>query len=162
MRLVSSPVRTLTVACSIVLLWLVSVCVAGAARTARHRHAGPICDPQTTTLQKLPHHPKSFGGPLKTLSYRALAGLIDTASQMRGGTHADLDSDDAAIQNDAPAAQVDAEDCPIPQLRPLGVLIGSLDLRLYSRVFSPRSPRGPPMRPDVVLHGRYGFPIRGD
>jgi hypothetical protein len=144
MRFVSSPLRTLTVACSVVLLWLLSVCVAGAAPAPRHRHAGPICDPQSTTLQKLPRHPKSFGGPLRTPSHRALAGLIDTASQMRRATHADLGSDDAAIQNDAPAAQADAEDCPIPQLRPLGVLIGALDLRLYSRAFSPRSPRGPP------------------
>jgi len=144
MRFVSSPLRTLTVACSVVLLWLLSVCVAGAAPAPRHRHAGPICDPQSTTLQKLPRHPKSFGGPLRTPSHRALAGLIDTASQMRRATHADFDSDDAAIQNDAPAAQVDAEDCPIPQLRPLGVLIGALDLRLSSRAFSPRSPRGPP------------------
>ncbi len=144
MRFVSSPLRTLTVACSVVLLWLLSVCVAGAAPAPRHRHAGPICDPQSTTLQKLPRHPKSFGGPLRTPSHRALAGLIDTASQMRRATHADFDSDDAAIQNDAPATQADAEDCPIPQLRPLGVLIGALDLRLYSRAFSPRSPRGPP------------------
>jgi len=144
MRFVSSPLRTLTVACSVVLLWLLSVCVADAAPAPRHRHAGPICDPQSTTLQKLPRHPKSFGGPLRTPSHRALAGLIDTASQMRRATHTDLDSDDAAIQNDAPATQADAEDCPIPQLRPLGVLIGALDLRLYSRAFSPRSPRGPP------------------
>jgi hypothetical protein len=144
MRFVSSPVRTLTVACSVVLLWLLSVCVADAAPTPRYRKAGPICDPQTTTLRKLPRHPKSFGGPLRTLSQRALAGLIDTASQMRRGTHADLDGDDAAIQNDAPAAHVDAEDCPTPELRPLGVLIGSLDLHLYSHTFSPRSPRGPP------------------
>src|SRR5207249_11306497 len=106
MRLVSSPLRTLTVACSIVLLWLVSVCVAGAAPTARHRHAGPICDPQATTLQKLPRHPKSFGGPLKTLSYRALAGLIDTAPHMRGCTQAELNSYNAATPNSAPAAQV--------------------------------------------------------
>ena len=139
MRFVSSSVRTLTVACSIVLFWLLSVCVADAAPT-RHRNAGPICDPQATTLPKLPRHPKSFGGPLRTLSYRALLGLIDTASQMRRGTHADLDGDEAAIQNDAPAAHVDAEDCPIPELHSLGVLIGSLDLRLYSRTFSPRSP----------------------
>ena len=144
MRFVSSPVRTLTAACSVVLLWLLSVCVADAAPTPRHRNAGPICDPQATTLPKLPRHPKSFGGPLRTLSYRALLGLIDTASQMRRGTHADLDGDEAAIQNDAPAAHVDAEDCPIPELHSLGVLIGSLDLRLYSHTFSPRSPRGPP------------------
>jgi hypothetical protein len=144
MRFVSSPLRTLTVACSVVLLWLLSVSAADAAPSPRHRHAGPICDPQSTTIQKLPRHPKSFGGPLRIPSHRAQAGLIDTASQMRRATHADLDSDDAAIQNDAPAAHVDAEDCPIPQLRPLGLLIGSLDLRLYSRVFSPRSPRGPP------------------
>ena len=27
--------------------------------------AGPICDPQTPGLRKLPRHPKTFGGPLK-------------------------------------------------------------------------------------------------
>ena len=143
MRSVPSPLRTPLVALSLVLFWLLSVCVADAAPTPRLRKAGPICDPQTTTLRKVPRQ-KSFGGPLRTLSTRALAGLIDTASQMQRGTHADLDGDDAAIQNDAPAAHVDAEDCPIPELRPLGLLIGSLDLRLYSHTFSPRSPRGPP------------------
>jgi len=144
MRFISSPLRTLTVACSVVLFSPLSVCVAEAAPTPRRQHAGPICDPQTPALRKLPRHPKSFGGPLRTLSHRALAGLIDTASQMRRGTHADLDGHDAAIQTDAPAAHVDAEDCPIPSLHPLGGLIGSLDLRLHTRTFSPRSPRGPP------------------
>src|SRR5438128_2566913 len=116
MRFFSLPLRTLTVASSVVLVWLLSVCVADAAAT-RHGKAGPICDPQTTTLRTLPRHPKSFGGPLRTPSYRVLAGLIDTASQMQRATHTNLDGGDAAIQNDAPAAHVDAEDCPIPELR---------------------------------------------
>ena len=70
--------------------------------------------------------------------------MQDLSARMRRGTHAFLGDDVAAIQNDAPAARIDAGDGLTPSLRPLDV-IGSLDLQPRSRAFSPRSPRGPPL-----------------
>jgi hypothetical protein len=145
MRVGSSPVRTLTTAGSIALLWLLSAAPALAAPTPRRGAAGPVCDPQTTTLRKLARQPKSFGGPLKRPSTRALLGLTDITTRLLRGSHTIFDSDDAAIQNDAPAARIDEADRLVPSLRPLGVLVGSVDPRPRSHTFSPKSPRGPPL-----------------
>jgi hypothetical protein len=128
---------------SVVLFWLISVCLADAA--PRRGTSGPLCDPQTPAARKLPRHPKSFGGPLKLPSKRAVAGLSDITASVRRATRADLTDDPAAIQNDAPAAGPDIDSGLTPSLRPLGLFIGSLDMRPRSRAFSPRSPRGPPL-----------------
>jgi hypothetical protein len=144
MRSRSSPVRTLTAIAAVALLWLVSVAPALAAPTPRRGAAGPVCDPQTTTLRKLARMPKSFGGPLKRPSTRALAGLTDVTARLLRGSRPSLNSDEAAIQNDAPAARTDEDDRLVPCLRPLGVLAGSVDARPRSHAFSPKSPRGPP------------------
>ena len=125
-----------------VLLSLVSVCLADAAPS--RGASGPICDPQTPVARKLQRHPRSFGGPLKRPSSRALAGLQDIAARVRRGTHAFLGENVAVIQNDTPVNETDASDCLIPSLRPLEI-IGSLDVQPRSRAFSPRSPRGPPL-----------------
>jgi hypothetical protein len=126
---------------SIALLSLVSAVPVDAAP---RRASGPICDPQTPVARKLPRHPKTFGGPLKLPSSRALAGLQDISARVRRGTHAFLGDNAAAIQNDAPVAGVDAANRLIPSLRPLET-IRSRDLQPRSRSFSPRSPRGPPL-----------------
>ena len=144
MRAGSSPVRTLTTVGSIALLWLLSVAPALAAPAPRRGVAGPICDPQTTTLRKLARQPKSFGGPLKRQSTHALIGLTDLAPRLLRGSRTIFDSDEAAIQNDAPAARNDEDDRLFPSLRPLGLLVGSVDPRPRSHTFSPKSPRGPP------------------
>ena len=142
MRLLSSPLRALTLAAAIALLSLVSVSPAVAA--PRRAASGPICDPQTPVARKLPHRPKAFGGPLKRPSSHALAGLQDIAARMRRGTRAFLGYPVAAIQNDTPVNDTDDDDCLTPSLRPLE-LIRALDLQPRSRSFSPRSPRGPPL-----------------
>ena len=126
---------------SIALLSLVSAVPADAAP---RRASGPICDPQTPVARKLSRHPKSFGGPLKLPSSRALAGLQDVSAKVRRGTRAFLGDNVAAIQNDAPVAGFDADDRLIPSLRPLGT-VRSRNLQPRSRTFSPRSPRGPPL-----------------
>lgn len=146
MRFISSPFRAWTLAASIALLWLVSVSPADAA--PRRGASGPICDPQAPIARKILRSHKSFGGPLKRLSSQALAGLQDTGLQdttarMRRGSRAFLGDEVAAIQNDTAAATPDARDRLSPSLRPLEI-VGSLDLQLRSRAFSPRSPRGPP------------------
>jgi hypothetical protein len=141
MRFTWSPLRALTIAASIALLSLVSVAPADAAP---RRASGPICDAQMPALRKLPRHPRSFGGPLKRLSDRALAGLQDMSARVRRGTHGLPGDTAAAIQNDAPIAGFDAGDRLIPSLGPLEI-IRPFDLRPRSRAFSPRSPRGPPL-----------------
>ena len=142
MRFTSSPLRALTLAATIAVLSLASVRPADAA--PRRIASGPICDPQTPAARKLPRHPKSFGGPLKRPSSHALAGLQDISARIRPGTHTVLGENVAVIQNDSSAAITDAGDHLIPSLLPLEI-IRSLDLQPRSRVFSPRSPRGPPL-----------------
>jgi hypothetical protein len=131
----------LTLAGSIVVLSLLSVCQADAA--PRRGTSGPICDPQAPVARRLPRHPRSFGGPLKRPSSHAMAGLSDLSARIRRGTRAYLGEEAAAIQNDTPSTGIDADDCLVPSLRPLEV-IGSPNLQPRSRAFSPRSPRGPP------------------
>jgi hypothetical protein len=126
------------------LLWLLSVPFADASPQAPRAAAGSVCDAQTLTLKKLRRQPKTFGGPLKRLVRRNIAPLSDLTSRMLRGTRAQLDDDDAAIQNDAPAASIDDDEQPVPALRPLGILLGTPDQHLCSGPCSPRSPRGPP------------------
>ena len=143
MRCISPNLRMLTRISGFALLGLFCASMASAAPAPGRGAAGPLCDPQTPTHRKLPRHPKSFGGPLADRSDSR--GVVkDLTARLQRGLRANLASDVVAIQNDAPATQIDADDGPIPALRPLGLLIGSLDLRLHTRAFSPRSPRGPP------------------
>jgi hypothetical protein len=144
MRSVSSIVRTLATAGSVGLLSLLSVLPASAAPSPQRGSAGPVCDPQATTLRKLARHAKSYGGPLK----RAAAlqfGLTDPTARMLRATRTSFETDEAAIQNDAPAARIDEDGCPVPSLLLLGLLPGAVDGRLRSPASSPRSPRGPPI-----------------
>jgi hypothetical protein len=83
-------------------------------------------------------------GPVNPPSPRAQAGLIDTFAEIRRATRVDFDDDDAAIQNDAPAAHIDHDDTTRPSLRPLERLIPAADRLPLSSPFLPRSPRGPP------------------
>jgi hypothetical protein len=139
----STPVRTLTTVSSVVLLWLMSVSFADAAQT-RHKTDGQACDAQSTTLKKLARHSRKLGGPRRLEQTGTLVALTGITPRLQRATRADVDGDEAAIQNDAPAARHDADECPVPALQPLGLLIGSLDVPPLSRAFSPRSPRGPP------------------
>ena len=139
----STPVRTLTTVSSVVLLWLMSVSFADAAQT-RHNTEGQPCDAQSTTLKRLARHSKKLGGPRRLQPAGAVVALTGMTARFQRATRADVDGDEAAIQNDAPAARTGADERPVPTLRPLGLLIGSLDVPPPSHAFSPRSPRGPP------------------
>ena len=143
MRSLSSPVRTFVTAGSLALLWLMSALPASAATSGRY--AGPICDPQTTALRKLARQPKSFGGPLKQARARPLFGLTDPSARVHRSTRTTFDNDEAAIQNDAPAARIDDEARALPSLCPLGLLARPVDGSLHSPAFCPRAPRGPPL-----------------
>jgi hypothetical protein len=115
-----------------------------AAPAPRKSSFGRLCGPQTTSFKKLPRHPKSFGGPLAMPSKHALAGLTDWTARIKRGSQTDLEDDDEAIQNDAPAAQIDHDDRATPVLRPLGLCHGSRTRPLHTRPLSPRPTRGPP------------------
>jgi hypothetical protein len=130
-----------------VLFWLVSASLAQAASSTQGQRAtGALCDAHSTTLRKLIRHSKSFGGPLARRPQRALFGLSDVTARLQHGARASVnDGDDAAIQNDAPAANIDADGGTVPTLQSLGQLVGSLDRRPRTRAFSPKSPRGPPV-----------------
>jgi hypothetical protein len=137
--------RILRAVSGVLLLWLLSAVAADAAPAARRSAYGAVCDAQTITLKKVRRQIKSFGGPLKRfIMRRATAGLTDTSARLLRGTPQHFDDDEAAIQNDAPAARIDADIRPIPPLQPIALLPGGGDRRPRTRAFSPRSPRGPP------------------
>jgi hypothetical protein len=141
----SSPVRTLMTAGSLLLLWLASVVPASAAPGGRPGAIGPVCELQTITLKKLTRLHRSFGGPLKQTPARQLAfGLTDPTARVRRGTHTSFHGQQAAIQNDAPAARIDESAGSLPTLRPLENLVRPVDARPRSPTCSPRPPRGPP------------------
>jgi hypothetical protein len=131
-------------ACSLLLLWAASVVPAAAIE--RTGTAGPLCDPQTTTLRRLARVPRAFGGPVKQARPRDLLfGLTDPTARFRKTTHVNADRDQAAIQNDAPAARIDEDGRALPSLRPLELIARAVDARPRSPCRSPRAPRGPPL-----------------
>src|SRR5262245_62324037 len=116
--------RFLMKAGSTLVLWLLFASVGYAAPGPSHSVAGRACSPHATKLRKLLRHPKSFGGPTAQPSKRALAGLSDATARLHHGSRANPCEDDEAIQSDAAAARIDADDGDVPALRPLGVLQG--------------------------------------
>ena len=144
MRFNSSPARMLMRASCLLLFWLLSPSLAQAATTQGQHASGALCDEHSTTLRKLIRYSKSYGGPLAKRPHRALFGLSDVTARVQCGARADMNDDDAAIQNDAQAANIDADQGVGPTLHPLGLLIGPLDQHPHTPTFTPKSPRGPP------------------
>jgi hypothetical protein len=124
------------------LLWLFVPSLVMAAPAASR--GARVCHPQTVlTLHKLARVARSFSGPVARPFARATIALPDGVRLQRG-VHATLSDDDAAIQNDAPAAWVDADTGLAFALEPLGLLARACVRHLKTHDFSPRSPRGPP------------------
>jgi hypothetical protein len=140
MHFLLPKLRTLLKASSLVSVCLLWASVANAAPAPRT--AKTVCDPQTVPAKRLLRHPRSFGGPLKLPT---LLGLNELTSHVTRWTHGNLGDENQAIQNDAPAARMDADDRPVPTLRVVGLLTGSLDPRPRTLPCSPKSPRGPPV-----------------
>jgi hypothetical protein len=128
----------------VVLFWLLSVPLAYAASTPAQRATDAKCDEHSATLKKLIRHAKSFGGPLARPPQRAF-GLSDLTARLHRAARASSDDEHAAIQNDAPAANINADVQATPTLQPLGLFVGPLDRHPRTRTFSPKSPRGPPL-----------------
>src|SRR5438093_9318699 len=137
MTVISSLPRMLMTAGCIVLCWLLSVSFAQAASAPGHRATIARCDEHSTTLRKLIRQAKSFGGQLARKPQRALVGLTDATARLQRGARANIDDDNAAIQNDAPAANIDADGRATPTLQPLGLFVSPLDWRPRTRAFSP-------------------------
>ena len=95
------------------------------------------------TLAALERQRAQQAGPLARRG--AAAGtLAPVTARFARGRSADVNDEDAAIQNDAPAAHIDCNENVTPALRPLGVLANAYGRRPALGAFSPRSPRGPP------------------
>lgn len=142
----AAHLRTLLKAIGVVVLWLLAASTVDAAPGPRHARGGGLCEAQpAAALKKLLRHPKSYGGPLATRPRPSRLGLrFDLTAHLKRTKRTSTGNDAAAIQNDAPAARVVANDGPLSALRPLGFLIGPVDSHPRTRAFSPRSPRGPP------------------
>jgi len=122
-------------------------CAAASAQAAPRSGVGPTdepCDPHTTTLRKFMRTPKSFGGPVAKRLRRVRIVVPDATARLLRGARPNLGESAAVIQNDSAAADLDVDDCPVPSLRPLGVLARPHECRPRSHAFSPRDPRGPP------------------
>lgn len=156
MRPASSTPRMLAKTSRLIAPWLLvlsfaSVTEAAVPRGLRHRtHAGArfqprlaACNPRTVSLRKAFAAVHALG-PVRLPSARAQAGLSDPSARLRRATRTKLDDNDAAIQNDAPAARIEHDDTARPDLRPLGLLGSSYDRLPLTSPFLPRSPRGPP------------------
>jgi|SRR5437588_7243580 len=142
MHFLSPKLRALVQAGSLVSVCLLSALwpsTAGAAPAPRTGKS--VCDPQIVPVRRLLRHPRSFGGPLKPPT---LLGLNELTSHI-ARTPGNLRDENQAIQNDAPAARIDAEDRAVPTLRIVGLLVGSIDRHPRTLSFSPKSPRGPPV-----------------
>src|SRR5262249_24894505 len=72
------------------------------------------------------------------------AGLGDIGAAFRSDTDDSDGDDDVAVQDEAPAAHIDAGDKAAPALQPLGTLASSGTTLPTPRILSRRSPRGPP------------------
>ena len=157
MRPSASVTRTLQNVCRLLVPGLV-VCLCAASvdaapRTRRHdgrRHpakavavTAPSCG-TSLTLRALQRQSRSVAGPVARTSTVPHAGLPLPKPLLNRGSHAPLSDNDAAIANDAPVARIDADEGVRPALRALGFLASFFDPLPPSRVFSPRSSRGPP------------------
>lgn len=127
------------------LLWLLLPSMVSAA-PASGRGRARVCDPQTDlTVRNLARIARSFSGPVARPFTRAHPGLSNTGAQLQRGVRLVLGDDDAAIQNDAPAAWVDADTGLAFALEPIGLLARACVHQPSTHDFSPRSPRGPPV-----------------
>jgi hypothetical protein len=151
MRPSSSILRTLLKASGLVVPCLLSLAVAEVARADQSQVSGTprrrqmVCDPRMAPLRKV-MAAKASQGPVASRSKRMPRGLTDTTARLLRASRTKLDEDAEAIQNDAPAAQVDLDAGTTSPLRPLGVLSTSFDRLPPAAPFSTRPPRGPPVQ----------------
>ncbi len=146
MRSSSSLARVLVKGGGLALLcWLLVPSVVVAA-SAAGRDTARVCNPWTLlTLHKLARVARSISGPVAHPFTRAPLDLSDGGVRLDHSVPPIPSDDDAAIQNDAPAACVDADANIAFVLAPIGLLARVCVHQPKARDFSPRSPRGPPV-----------------
>ena len=116
--------------------WLFGASIASAAPVAAAAGTGRVCSPSSRGIT---------ARTMAILVSETQAERVDPNAVLRRG-HADRDADDdAAVQDDAPAAHFDADDGIAPPLEPAGTLANPRDAVSNHRTFSRRSPRGPPI-----------------
>ena len=117
--------------------WLCAVPFASAA-TRPERSCGSITHVGNSRT--------AFGQPGARVgrSFARRVGLGYTGSLLRRGTVNSASDDDVVIQDESPAARIDAGDRVSPTLQPLGTLASSHSVLPAHRILSRRSPRGPP------------------
>lgn len=142
MSVTCSLLRGSSRACSVVLLWLLSVSLSAAMPASRHA-ATKGCDAKTTTAKKLVRQAHGVGGPplaKRSRSYGIRRHPLPNWIQRE--TARTAHDTDQAIQNDSAAASVSVE-LDI-ELQRLAEFVDSIELHASTRALSPRAPRGPP------------------
>ena len=143
MHYLSPKLRAVVRASSLVTVCLLWASAASAAPGpyAPKSNSKTVCDPVAS--RRLPRHPRSFGGPLR--QPKQLLTFDELTAHVARTPQGDLGNQNQAIQNDAPAARMDAGDRPLPTLCIVGLLVGSIDPHPRTHACSPKSPRGPPL-----------------
>ena len=100
----------------------------------------PVAGSIQAALRTAPGHPAPQPGPLAT----QVVARSHPAAAMRADDADPDGDDDAMIQDDTPAAGIDAGERLAPALEPLGTLSSSCHSLPSHRILSRRSPRGPP------------------
>jgi hypothetical protein len=133
-------------ACTVLLLWVVSVSPSSAAHAPLKR-ASKVCDPHTQTIsvRKLFRQLKAIGGPLARHTRHSRLQVTGRSAHLQIGSRRASLNDDDAIQNDAPAAQADSN--PLVEPERLVTFVDGFEQTPLSLAYSPRSPRGPPAQP---------------
>lgn len=141
MSVTSSLLRGSSKACSVVLLWLLSVSLSAAMPASRHA-ASKACDAKTTAVKKLVRQARAVGGPLAKRSRSYGIRRHPLPNWIQRETARTTQDTDQAIQNDSAAASVSVE-LDI-ELQRLTESVDSIEPRASTRALSPRAPRGPP------------------
>jgi hypothetical protein len=140
----TSPLRLLSVASRVTLLWLMSAASAHAALpglcAARAGQAAAA-----VKLSTAPAHTTKPARPLRKVRCRPRLSANDLVP--RAGRAIVHRPGAAAIvqNNEAPAAHGTSGDALAPSFCSFGVISGGGDVPPSSRPFSPQSPRGPPL-----------------
>jgi hypothetical protein len=149
----NSSLRLIPKAGGMLLLWLLSVSFSTAMPV---RHPPPnVRDAKTTTLKKLVHHARRVGGPLAKKRFRSFGIRVHPQPSRISHDLPRLSHDEEqAIQNDTAAAEISGE--LQVELEPAGNFADAAASAAATLTFSPRTPRGPPTRPDM-FHGHRRF-----
>ena len=119
-------------------------------RSSRARADATICNLHTATLRTIRRLHRLSYGPRVKRTQKARTILLDTKPRIgRGGSRGAPLHNAEAILNDTPAASIEQGRDHPPAFRPLGLINGSLHPLPADRLFSPKSPRAPPSRPDA-------------